>query len=160
MKRIQSKGELIFSFFLLALIGWFIIDAFSYRLQVRITPLVIGIPAAVLAAAKIILDLSRPKKPSYELDGYLRSVKIRNVRMRQEHVTFILLIGFVALIFLFGFLIAIPLFLFFQLKFLNSERWPTAIGISVGTCIFSYVLFVLIFEIPLFGGVFDIRNLF
>lgn len=75
-------------------------------------------------------------------------------RWSREVNSFLWFLGLVVLIWLIGFMAAIPLYLFFFLKVRSKEGWMLSILYCVLTRGVIYVLFSLILHIPLYQGVF------
>jgi putative tricarboxylic transport membrane protein len=58
-------------------------------------------------------------------------------------------VGFVALAWLVGFVVAIPVALLFFLRFLARESWRLSLAITLGTWASLYGLFVVVLDVPL-----------
>ena len=154
------RAETFFSCFLLVIVGWLLVQSFSYRLEVRLTPLIIGVPTALMLIWKIFDNLVATQRSSVDLEkrersfleGEERGKKVEKHFVKRELIVLASLFFFVILICFVGFLVAIPLFLFILLKGQYSESWFSSITVALGAGVMGYVLFELVLEVPLFQG--------
>jgi hypothetical protein len=69
-----------------------------------------------------------------------------------EHwMTFAYLAGFCFLIYFFGFLAAVAVFVALWIK-LHGKGWPAALSFSLGTTLFIYVVFIRALHVPFHEG--------
>jgi hypothetical protein len=73
--------------------------------------------------------------------------------LRLEIVAYSWLLVLLGGLLLFGFLISIPLYVLFYLRFQAQLNWLKSALYGVGTWIFVYLLFVRLFEIRLYPGI-------
>ena len=123
------------------------IIALGYPEKARFLPLLIGVPAAVMAFTQLVFDIRknratpRPKPSAEELARRGREVKM-----------FVWFGLFVAGILAFGFVYAAPVLVFAFLKFGEKESWQTAMIGALGAWAILYGVFVKLLELFLFDG--------
>lgn len=73
--------------------------------------------------------------------------------MRLELVAYFWLLVLLGGLLLFGFLVTIPLYVLFYLRFQAQINWLKSALYGFGTWMFAYLLFVRLFEIRLYPGI-------
>ena len=153
-------------FFFLAL-GYAVYSASDFNDAAGLMPLIIGIPTLVLSAIVLAMEIAsqwigKPRKTEGAMDGSRQgrdlSPKERRDLARREGSLILWLIGLVLLVWLFGLLWSIPVFLVLFLWLQGREPWRLNIAISLGTWAVVYLLFVQILNMELYQGL--IQNLF
>jgi len=136
--------ETLFAFALVAVLAVALWDSRDFGFRAGLFPWAIGIPVFALAALQLALQLAgrvrRPAQPHPEIPA--ATVKRRTV----EILGWIL--GYLAAIWLVGFVAGGVLCTFLSLKLGSRERWPLAIGMSAGMGLFIYGLFVQGLHVP------------
>lgn len=139
----HNRSALILGIGIMAVSAYAAIAALAWPLKTALFPLVISVPLFLLAAAEVVaIVLSGPRfsltkdfqRPPSEVPGTLA--------VRRSLVTIGWILGFFAAILLFGFLVAVPVFLLAYLKLQAKESW-----------IFSIVFTAIIWGV--FWGLFD-----
>jgi hypothetical protein len=147
----------LFSFGALIFFCVFVYLAQEWRLQARLYPWAIGIPMVVLAIAQVILDLKGVKAKqtgdATPVDFQFTKEIDPVTAKKRALIMFSWLVGFFALIVLFGFSLAIPLMMFFYLKFQGNESWTLSIALTVIAWFFFYGLFVKLLTLPFPEGI-------
>jgi hypothetical protein len=145
----------LFSFCALVFFCVFVYLAQEWRMQARLYPWAIGIPMVVLAIAQVILDLKGVKAkqsddgaPPTPMDFQFTKDIDPVTSKKRAIIMFAWLLGFFALIWLFGFSIGIPLMMFAYLKFQGGESWVLSITLTVIAWLFFYGLFVKLLTLP------------
>ena len=137
-----------------------VMDASEWAIQARMFPWVIGIPAVILCACQLLGDLFQRHSPEEmdDLRGAMdlpvdRSVPISVVATRALN-TFVWIWGLFAGIWLLGFVISVPLFIFLYLKLQAGEKLRVAL--TSGACILFLIVgvFHLVLNVPWPEGVF------
>jgi hypothetical protein len=133
----------------------FVYLAQEWRMQARLYPWAIGIPMVILAIAQVILDLKGVKaKPSDDgapptpMDFQFTKDIDPATAKKRAIIMFVWLVGFFALILLFGFPVGIPLMMFAYLKFQGGESWVLSITLTVIAWLFFYGLFIKLLTLP------------
>ena len=170
----KVKGNTIFALILLTVLLMFVSLAFTYSSEARIVPLIIGALALGLIClqllVEIIPELSQKVgilgEEEKEIFGSKQLVKKIEAEPGKETVSssnksikigeiqgFLWLLALVCLIFLVGYLIAIPVFLFLFFKLLASRGWTFSIAVAGITWVVVYFSFIMLLNIPLYKGV-------
>ena len=146
----------LFSFAALIFFCVFVYVAQEWRLQARLYPWAIGIPMVVLAVIQVILDLkgikAKESSDATPVDFQFTKEIDPVTAKKRAIVMFSWLVGFFALILLFGFPIAIPLMMFTYLRFQGRESWGLSIALTVIAWLFFYGLFVKLLTLPFPDG--------
>jgi len=150
----KIRGETVFGLILLTVFVVLVGVGMGYSRKARMVPLILCIPGVVLAAAIVIREtfiapkagVSRDRSGDEEttLDG------------PQERKKLLTMIGWVALlvgmIWVFGFLITIPVFMILFLK-TRGEKWLLTLCFAVGSWAFLYWIFAVVLKIILYPGI-------
>jgi len=142
------------SYFLIILILIAVV-AVSYgvtlpTMKAKLVPIITAGLTIILAGIELIRELRAgyKAKPAAEAGKYAGGTK-------HELFGYIKGWGWMALlavgIYLFGFLIAIPIFVFAYLK-LNSRGWLMSVGITVAMELFIYGVFARLLQVDLYPG--------
>jgi len=162
--RSQSLFTLFYIFFFVIVI----IGAMGYNRKARLIPLVVAIPCLAMSITQFTLDLrkQRGKGRSIEDDlfhGVMEKMihqevivaedkeKKRRGKTKPFFKIVLWLLFFYVSVFLFGFLITIPLFtiLFMRSK---GERWLPTLSCAAGLWLTVYLAFVVAARISLYEG--------
>ncbi len=132
---------------MLAVLGGMVFMAAGYPPEARFLPFVIGIPAVALTLIQFGVELRRaaaaaPARNADETGG----------RLRREAGMFLYLVGLMAAILLFGFIIAPPLFVAVFLRLREKESWAVTLGGAAATLAMLYVMFETLLELSLYQG--------
>lgn len=138
-------------------------QGFSYSRTPRLFPLMVGIPMLLLTAFQTVIDffphLSRKYAEMGTIDAEMLAgrakdeVKEEDPKRTQKELEAFLWLGLaVALIMVLGIFWAIPLFIFVFLKLRYSRGWFLSLGLPLGTLVTMYLLFIKLFQIPLYKG--------
>ncbi|HBW34159.1 tripartite tricarboxylate transporter TctB family protein [Desulfosporosinus sp. BICA1-9] len=146
---VRIKGSVVFAFVLFLFFIVFIGIALTYNQQARMVPLVIGIPSLLLSAGVLWNTWSNPKPSQSEKES-----KIKKVSSNQELlITFAWFFALLILVYLFGFLFVIPIFLLAYLRLAGKESWVLSIAISLSAWLVIMILFVMILKVDLYKGI-------
>ena len=138
-----SRSALILGIGIMAISAYAAVAALAWPLKTGLFPLVISVPLFCLATAEVVaIVLSGPRfsrtkdfqRPPSEVSGTLA--------VRRSLVAIGWILGFFAAIALFGFIVAVPVFLLAYLKVQAKEGW-----------IFSVVFTAVVWAV--FWGLFD-----
>jgi tripartite tricarboxylate transporter TctB family protein len=117
-------------------------------------PRVIGVPLFFLALGEMLLSASgrAETKEGYAVDfEFTKSIEPGLARQRTLAI-FLWVVGFFVLILLFGFPIAVPLFVFLYMKAAGGERWTLSLALAFFSWIFIEGLFDRLLHIPMPQG--------
>ena len=153
----KLRPAALFSLLVLIFFCVFLYEAKDWRMQARLYPLAIGIPMVICAIIQVILDLKGVKaKQSSDgapMDFQFQQTDVSPEDVRKRTITmFSWMFGFFAMIWLVGYVIAIPLMVFGYLKFQSNERWGLSITLTVIAFVFFYALFVRLLNLPFPDG--------
>ena len=154
----KIKPAALFSLVVLIFFCVFVYEAKDWRMQARLYPWAIGIPMLICAIVQLILDLKGVKaKQSSDgapMDFQFQQTDVSPEDVRKRTITmFAWMFGFFAMIWLVGYVVAIPLMVFGYLKFQSNEAWGLSITLTVIAFIFFYALFVRLLNLPFPDGV-------
>ena len=151
----KIRPAALFSFCALAFFCVFVYEAQDWRMQARLYPWAIGFPMLILALTQVVLDLKGVKAkessdgaPPTPMDFQFTKDIDPATAKKRAIVMFAWLVGFFALILLFGFPIGIPLMMFAYLRFQGGESWALSITLTVIAWFFFYGLFVKLLTLP------------
>lgn len=176
----RLKGSTLFSLFLVLLFAMAIITAAGYNARARMAPLVISIPGLLLAVGWLVFELRTEGKAGkgekrWDASGEVgvspagkrrmwlslaRSAKNNppagsgpgSAGTWRELDPFFWLAVLLAMLYLFGFIVTIPLFTFLYLKVRSREGWPLSIILSLASWGILYALFAQVLHIALYPG--------
>ncbi len=141
---LATKGEVIFSFVMLAIVGGMTILAMTYPAETRLAPLVIGLPATGLCLLNAVTIMSTKRGRD---DG-------RRVVSKGAEISAIMwFLGFVTAIVLLGFYVGAPLMIFFYYWRAQRVGLLVAIGAALVIWLLVYGVFTIALEQLLFQGV-------
>ncbi len=147
------KIEKIFSWFLFLLFIILFLTTWSYGAKARLAPLFMLVPGIILTGIHLVRIHRQPdltiEEGVAEEDG--ESFEI-NAPFDQEMWMVAWFIGFAALIWLTGFLVATPLFLILYLRLWAKEKWTRTLPLVVITTLGIYLIMELTFKIILYRG--------
>ncbi len=117
----------------------------------RRVPLLAGVVTLVLAVIDIARVIVRggAQSGSWVVEG--GGVQVPESRGRELAAISLVAAG-VAAIYLLGFLIAIPLYLFASIAFLGQQSSRAAVAVALLTSLVIYVVFEVVLDYPLFPG--------
>ena len=148
----KIRPAAIFSFVCLIFFVVFAYLAKDWRLQARLYPWAIGIPMVILALIQVVLDLKGVERKA-ESDGapvdFQMTQTVDPVVAKQRTINiFSWIFGFLVGIWLLGFAITIPLFVFLYLKVQSKEPWLLSIILTAAAWFTFWGLFVWLLNLP------------
>ncbi|MFC1815633.1 tripartite tricarboxylate transporter TctB family protein [Thermodesulfobacteriota bacterium] len=141
-------------FFMIVGGGAFII-AIKWPLKTALFPVVISVPVFCMALADLLLNIFETEGSGSKqsaMDFELSEGVDKALALRRTLSAFAWIIIFFLLILCFGFIIAVPLFVFSYLKIQAREKWGISIILSCLAWAFLYGLFVKVLDIPFQSG--------
>jgi hypothetical protein len=149
----HNRASLILSLGIMAISGVAAIGALAWPLKTALFPLVISIPLFCLAAAETVaIVLSGPRfgmtkdfqRPPAEVPGTLAASR--------SFIAIGWILGFFAAILLFGFLVAVPVFLLAYLRLQAKEGWILSIVFTAIVWGAFWGLFDYLLHLPFNAG--------
>lgn len=148
----HSRASLGLALGVMAVSGYAVIAAWFWPWKAALFPLVIGIPLFVLSAAEAAWVLFGKTERSEVQDFQLtRDVPEREL-VRRSATAAAWIVGFFAAIVLFGFPVAVPLFVFLYLKQQADEGWIFSTVFTAAVWAFFYGLFDRLLHLPFPAG--------
>ncbi|HET9917057.1 MAG TPA: tripartite tricarboxylate transporter TctB family protein [Candidatus Binatia bacterium] len=149
----KFRPAALFSLIVLIFFCVFVYEAREWRMQARLYPYAIGIPMLICAIIQFILDLKGVKaKESADgtpMDFQFQQTEVSAADVRKRTLTmFGWMLGFFLMIWLLGYVIAIPVMVFSYLKFQSNESWMLSTTLTVIAFVFFYTLFVKLLTLP------------
>lgn len=141
---IHRKGSIGFTGVLTLLVIIFNAMNLDYSHKMRLIPMIIGIPTLAFLVAELIRGTFFLKNRKEEGMQPLDSAFLKT--------SFALAI-FAAAVFIFGFFVTIPLFVFFYLLWEARLKWPPAMLSALITTATVTLLFKIILKVDLWPGV-------
>ena len=150
-RSIDSK-QIVFTLLMLVFFAFFVWEAKDWRPQARLYPWAIGSPMLVLALLQLVLALKGVEKKSdpgdTPVDFQFSQTMDNSVARRRTLNIFSWIFGFLAGIWLLGFSLAVPAFVFLYLKVQSRERWLLSLALTGGAWLLFWGLFERLLRIP------------
>jgi len=153
----MKNEEKIFMAILLIIMLVMVFMAFKYSTGARVLPLLSGIAAAAMMGVIVLMAFSSRMASWYEkfeAKDILSKVMMSRDEKKREISVVAWFTGCTFIIYLLGFMVGIPVFLFLFLKIWGKESWVLSLvtaGVVLGVIYFS---FVDILNVPLHKGIF------
>jgi hypothetical protein len=151
---VQFKLRSLFSLLLMAVAGYAVVSARHWSFKAALFPLATAIPLFVLAGTQLILELFGGQEttsgPAVELE---LSTDVDPV-VRRKRVAGILawIAGFILLVFLVGFPLAVPVFIFSFLSLQSRVGWWLSLTLTAAAWGIFYFLFQRLLNVQFEAG--------
>jgi hypothetical protein len=151
----MRKGGLLFCVFLIAVAAYAIFAATGWSFKTKLFPLSVSVPLLVLATVQLLLMIRGKEETN---DGaamdvdFSTDVPAEVARGRVINI-FCWIVGFIVLVYLLGFPLTVPLFIFVYLKFQSDVSWLQSIIFTAITWGCFYFLFQSLVHIQFESGV-------
>ena len=153
-RLMNKKGDLLFSIFLILVAGYAALSASQWSFKTGFFPLVLAIPLIVLTVVHLVLEFfGAPEKaggPAVEAE--FTTEVAPEVARRRAIETFAWIGGFILLVFLLGFPIAVPLFMISYLTMQSRIGWLQSMALTAGAWGFFYFLFQRLLKLQFEDG--------
>lgn len=139
----MRKGRVIFSMFLIALAAFAIHSALHWSFKTALFPLSVSIPLLLLATIQLLLEIYGvgDAKESAAIDLDFSTDVPAEVAQRRVVSSFSWIVAFIISVYLIGFPLTVPLFIFLHLKFHSKVSWPYTLAVTALTWGGFYALF-------------------
>ncbi|MFC1872270.1 tripartite tricarboxylate transporter TctB family protein [Chloroflexota bacterium] len=162
--KIYRKGSFWFTVLISIIALMFIVGAFDYGDRARLVPILVGIPTLLLGMLVLISEKYPRLISGFDIsvEDFTPKDEEIETRFKQEVVQHstkgVLTIyswmwGFFILVFLVGFLIAVPVSTFLYIKLRERTGWLKALVISIGIGGLIYLGFEILIGTILFEGI-------
>ncbi|MFC1873137.1 tripartite tricarboxylate transporter TctB family protein [Chloroflexota bacterium] len=157
--KLMRNGTFWFTVLLGVIVLGFVLFSFNYKAEPRFIPLLVGIPTLIMIIL-VLLSERYPKLISLfnvslgDVESVLKRKPAQSETDLGRKVLAILawMAGFILLIFLVGFIIAVPIFVFLFLKIYTRAGWLTAVIISLIMVGLIYGGFEVLMRANMFEG--------
>jgi Tripartite tricarboxylate transporter TctB family len=150
----NRKGHLYFSAFLLLVAGYAIFAASGWTFKAKLFPLATAIPILILVLLHLYLEFfgaqEVAKGPAVEAE-FSAEVSDGAAR-RRALIIFAWIAGFILFVYLIGFPLTVPIFIFCFLKFQSATSWIHSLALTGCTWAFFYLLFQRLVHIQFEAG--------
>ncbi|MBI2985179.1 MAG: tripartite tricarboxylate transporter TctB family protein [Deltaproteobacteria bacterium] len=130
--------------------GYALYASLHWPFRTALFPRVIGVPLLVLSAVEMLLCLAAPgrERKGHAVDFEMTTDVEPLVARKRTLAIFSWTLGFLLLILLSGFTLAVPLFVFLYLKVAGKEGWRLTLLLTVVSWIFMEGLFTWLLHLP------------
>jgi hypothetical protein len=151
----HKKGNFFFSIFLILVAGYAALSASYWSFKTGFFPLAISIPLLVLVILNLVLEFvgGAEKASGPAVEAEFTTDVAPEVARRRVIETFSWIAGFILLVFLLGFPVAVPLFLFSYLAIQSRVGWLLSLILTATTWGFFYFLFQRLLNLQFEAGV-------
>jgi hypothetical protein len=145
---------MLFTLCMMMVFSYVVVSARGWPLGSRLFPWFVGISMLVLTLIQSALELcqsARPESPEEDQEtGDLQVDWTIGTRLvvRRVSIIFGWLVGLFLGIWLFGFFIAVPLFVLLYLKFQGREGWLLSFSLTLAALLFLIAVFDQILHVP------------
>jgi hypothetical protein len=149
-----GTGRALFSLCLVGIAMYAILTARRWPAKAALFPLVTAIPLMLLAGTQLVLDAGRKGARSEEstLDLGLSADVPPDVARRRTIAMFAWIVGFALLVFLIGFPLTVPVFVFAYLAPQGGVPWGLKLVLTAGAWGFFYALFERLLQLQFEAG--------
>ena len=144
----HNRASLGLAILIMVLAGWGTLSALAWPWKAKLFPLVIGIPLFCLAAAEALWTIFGRRERQAAADFQLSTDQAPGVALRRTAIAATWTIGFLVLIVLLGFQLAVPVLVFAYLKLQGKEGWIFTTVFTAVVWGFFYGLFDLLLHLP------------
>ena len=151
----RFSRQLLLSLFVALIFGGAVYSSKDWPVQARLFPWVIGIPMIFLALIQVASDFRGPNNPGTEAvpridEESIPSVEVSpQVAQRRMVNIFAWMFGFLGLVWLLGFDIAVPLVVLLYLQVQSRERWVLSLVYTGVAWLFVWGLFGRFLYLPI-----------
>jgi Tripartite tricarboxylate transporter TctB family len=151
----KSRRHIVFSVCIILIGAYVIYSASHWSFKTGFFPLAVAIPLVILALLHLFLQLfGAPETaggPAVETE--FSNEVAPEVARRRVTAIFSWIAGFILLVYLVGFPLAVPLFIFLYLKFYSQESWLSSLALTAAAWGFFYVVFQRVVRLQFEDGV-------
>lgn len=150
----RPSGRVLFSLFLVAIGAFAVASAWRWPFKAALFPLAVGIPLALVAGVQLALDLRSRDEPATgpPVDLQFGGDVPDDVARRRAATLFAWIVVFVALVWLIGFPITVPVFMASYLLLQSAADWRVAAVLTAAAWAFFYGVFQWALRLPFEPG--------
>lgn len=150
----RIDGRILFSLFLMTLAAFAVLTARQWSFKAAFFPLVTGIPLLILATVQLLVDRFGRSSGAAEtrLDLEFADDVPPDIARRRTVAIFAWIAGFILLVFLLGFPLAVPLFVLAYVAPQPGVKWWLKVFLPVVAWGSFHGLFVRLLHLPFEAG--------
>lgn len=139
-----------FSLSVVLLGGYALYSSSQWPFRAALFPRVVALPLLFLAAAEMVLSVLSPEKETegHAVDFQLTTDVDPVTTRKRTLMIFAWALGFLFMILLVGFLLAVPLFVFLYLKVAGKEGWTLTLLLTAVSWVFMEAIFNRLLHLP------------
>lgn len=147
--------HLLFTLAIVLAVAWVVWEgATVWGRRSGLFPLVVGVPILLLAIGQLVVEARGLRSTAVrEVEPHADDQVPRELVAQRTAGIIATILGFVVAVWLFGFIVAVPLVTFLYLKIVAQERWPISVWLSTAAGVSFYAIFVLGLGVPAPFGV-------
>jgi Tripartite tricarboxylate transporter TctB family len=154
----MRRGRVLFCIFLIIVAAHAIRSALQWNFKAALFPLAVSTPLLILTAIELFRVITAKTEtdqvPSVDLD--FSSDVSPEVASCRVAIGFSWIVGFIAAVYLIGFPLTVPVFIFFYLRFQGGVTWVGAIAVTAITWAGFYLVFQRLVHIPFEPGALEV----
>lgn len=148
----KPRPQFFLTLAIVIFLAYFIWEARGWRLQARLYPWAIGIPALILALVQLVLDfrggVEKKSADNAPVDFQFTQHTDESLARGRTINIYSWIIGFFLAVWLLGFTLAIPLLVFLYLKVQSREPWLLTLGLTGAAWLLYWGLFDRLLSLP------------
>ena len=150
----MHKGRFLFSLVLIGVGIYAAHSAMGWKFKAALFPLAVSIPLVILVAIQLVLEIFGKGKTneSPAMDLEFGADVPQDVARRRAVGAFIWVAGFILAVYLVGFPLAVPIFMFCYLSFQGRVRLQLSVTLTAVAWLFFYGLFQRTLHLPFEDG--------
>jgi hypothetical protein len=139
----KLNGQIGFSLFLILISAYVIYSASYWSFKTGFFPLAVAIPLLIVSATHLLMEFfgSEEKARGPSVEAEFSNEVAPEVARRRAAAIFSWIAGFILLVFLVGFPLSVPVFIFLYLKLQSQVSWVRTLVLTAVTWGFFYVVF-------------------
>ena len=148
--QLPPKWYPLFSLFFVVVVAWALWESSGWKFRAGLFPWAIGFPLVTVAFLQLGRDLIEFRKTAKNrVEALAEEERAEAATGRRRTVRIAgWILGFLTMIWLLGFSIAVPLNTFLYVKVGGAEKWPISLGLTAVSWLFFYGLFIHLLYIP------------
>ncbi len=148
--RMRINLHALFGLAIVLVGGYALYASLHWPFKTALFPRVIGAPLVILAAVEMLLSAlgTEKRQEGNAVDFQLTTDIEPAVAQRRTWMIVGWILGFLLLILTFGFLLAVPLFVFLYLKLVGKEGWLITLSLTAVSWIFMEAVFDRLLHLP------------
>ena len=158
-KEAKEKGNL-FGLALLVIFAGGLYLCMEWSVKARLFPMLLGVAGTVLSLWMVIPEMRRvlsPGEKEEELEGGDLESSDEPAKQKatpkSEIIMILWVLGFLGIVLVFGFWVAIVGFTALFMSLYGREKWTYTIIFTVGIWSAMYFVFAISMKVPLYGGI-------